>query len=141
MKAWTSANIHGCLVVMFSKTGPVKDEWAEYLASVKRYSETAPQIRVISISHGWVPDPGQRQMLEQSLGATYDRAKISIITGSTYVRGVFMAIKRLHPTYRIFGPESIDDALRYVDLPPQYFDEMKQQIAVMNVEVGAAQLE
>ena len=141
MKTLNFAQVRDCLILVASSTGPSPQDWAAYLDFMTRYTRNNPMPRAILFTQGWIPDPQQRQTLEQLNGAAvYDRAKIAVITSSTYARGGASAMQRMHPAYRIFSPESIDEALAYVDLPRGEFETVKRQISGMAVEIGGKPL-
>src|SRR5262245_24567136 len=136
MKTLTFTQVRDCLILVCTATSPSAPEWAEYLDFMRVYTRNAVMPRVIVVTQGWVPDPRQRQTLEQVNGTAYDRAKIAVVTSSTFARGVIAAIQRMHPTYKLFEPAAIDEALAYVDLPRGHFDEAKRRISGMALEIG-----
>jgi hypothetical protein len=136
MKTLSFAQVRDCLILVCTAASPAASEWDEYLEFMRVYTRSTQAPRVVVVTQGWVPDPRQRQTLEQVNGSSYDRAKIAVVTSSTFARGVIAAIQRMHPTYKVFAPEAIDEAFVYIDLPRGHFDEAKRRIVGMAAEVG-----
>src|SRR6185369_13842921 len=72
--------------------------------------------RVLVITAGGSPTPEQRKRLESILHPHRARARVAVVTDSTFARGVVKAIRLFYPFCQAFAPKELDEALRFLDL-------------------------
>ena len=106
----------GCLIVCQGKETAVDDEWSRYLEAAARYVGVTAKPRGLVITAGGAPTPEQRKKLDQIFHPHRARARVAVVTDSTFARGVVTAIRLFYPFYQAFALKELDEALRFLDL-------------------------
>ena len=120
--------VAACFVLVHTKQPPSDAEFEAYIQFLEQHAGDGGDLRVLVITEGGAPTAAQRmQMNEAQNAAMLDRSisfRVSTVTDSVFVRGVVTALSWFHPVYRAFSPAEMKQALAYLDIPPESFDEV-----------------
>jgi hypothetical protein len=112
----------GRLLVAFGRRSADAGEWAAYAQLVR--CEAVPRARILVVSHGGALEFYQRRELQDIFSGHTDR-RIAVVTGSTFARGVAIAMSLIDPTYKAYPPKRLEEALEYIEVPPRARSEAK----------------
>ena len=114
MKTIAHGITDGCLILAHGEEPPTDEEWEQYVEALARYCDEYATLRVLVVSAGGAPTPGQRAVMDKRVKRHMHRAKIALMTQSTFVRGVLKAFSLFSPAYRGFDLKDFDGALAHL---------------------------
>lgn len=124
MKTVAFAVWHQWIVAAFGSGSPSEADWKAYLAFLREFASTRQ--RVLVLSHGSGLNTAQRRELDEIVGPNPGRdRRISVVTDSTFARGLVKALSFFDPAYRSFSTADLDAALDYLQVPQVSRTEMK----------------
>lgn len=139
MRNMVFATINQFTVAVHTKNSPNDDEWDEYLTAHAPYIERGVAMRVLVVTEGGAPTALQRMKMNDLVAdwmrRNPDCIRTAIITRSAFVRGVVTAIGWFRPIARAFGPDHLEQALAYLEVPPNYAQEIQQIIPKLKAKL------
>jgi hypothetical protein len=103
----------GCNLCVFGRHQSTPEEWGAYIQFLRDHYTT--RSRALVVSHGGGLESYQRREL-QELSELWPDRRVAIVTGSTFPLGVAKAHALLDPTWKVFSPQQMADALEYIGL-------------------------
>lgn len=100
-------------VTVHTHYAPADDEWAAYIGQVRDYLPLEAQ-RGIVVSAGGSPNGTQRKMMIEKLQGA--KVPIAIISNSWLMRSAATAVSWFNPQLKVFGPDDLEEAVKYLDL-------------------------
>jgi hypothetical protein len=138
MKTLAFGELSRCVVLVHGLVAPTDDEWDAYVLFLKSAVERAGRVRVVVSTEGGAPTPRQRKAMDRVMTPFYRTARVAIVTGSTFVRGVVTAFRLIYPWYRAFDPTDLGGALTYVDVPAPEQDAAAAMVAELAATLRTA---
>ena len=86
--------------------------------------------RCLVLSEGGAPTPSQRGELADRLSIVEGAVKVAVLASSTYPRGVATALASTKPGYRVFEPEEVEEAMRFLGVRPSSEKTIRSTLAV-----------
>jgi hypothetical protein len=123
----------GCLLTVFGRHQSDSEEWAAFLQFLRDHHTT--RIRALVVSHGGALESYQRRDLQEVAKLWADR-RISIVTGSTFARGIAKAQSLLDPSWKIFSPQQMGEALDYAGLRRTSEAEVRRHLDALAADVA-----
>jgi hypothetical protein len=121
--------IRSLIVAVHGREPATDPEWESYIAFIASHVANFPSPRLLVVTAGGAPTPLQRRQLMQATSTAMPDVRAAILTSSTFVRGIVTAMSILEPQYRAFSPDSMEDALRYLQLPVGHVNEVNAIVA------------
>ena len=112
-------------------------EWDGYVDFLEAMGTPGPSSRTLAITAGGAPTNPQRARLEKRIGDKRKGSKLAVVTGSTFARGVLNGWALVHPGYRAFAPEKLDEAMRFLDISPASMRDVEAMSWQLQAELGA----
>ena len=125
-------------VMVAGRENPSDVEWDRYIDFLEEMRTPGPSSRTLAVSAGGAPSSTQRVRLEQRIGEMRKGSKLAVVTGSTFARGVLNGWALVRPGYRAFSPDKIDEAIRFLDVPPASISEVEGLVSQLQAELGPA---
>jgi hypothetical protein len=110
--------VRGDLVVYVSgrAMSPSDADWAVYMAYLERHLASQRRMRGLVLERGVGPTIRQRAQLEAV--TKHVDARVAILTGSAFARGIVVMVAFVRPGYKAFALDALDDAFNYLGFPP-----------------------
>jgi Ni,Fe-hydrogenase III small subunit len=123
------------LVMVVGNDAPSDGEWDAYVADIAQaVSEKLPP-RSLVYTAGGAPTPAQRMRLEKVTQAA-PGAKVAILVGSTFARGVVNAFALFDPGYRAFAPKDVHAAMDYLGASPTQARDADVTLMRLRMQLG-----
>lgn len=110
------------IVIVHGDSSPSDEEWAPWIEYNRRHFAEGGMVKLLIVTDGGAPSATQRQLTNETLAEFFlenpKAVRGAIVTASTFVRGVVTALSWFNPGYTAFSPERMDDALKYLEVPP-----------------------
>jgi hypothetical protein len=121
-------NVH---VDVMTKEAPTFTEWEEMTAEFQQQSS---QIRALLVyTEGGAPNAIQRKRLRDT---QTQMPKAALLTNSIVARMAMTAVNLFFKdTFRAFTPQEIDEALRYLAIPPADWPEIKKALGELREQL------
>ena len=106
------------LLTVHNQSPPTQSEWNEYVSYVRSVFERRGErsVYILSYTLGGIPNAEQRRLLVEATPLA-SRGKVAVVTGAQRARLATMVLSSTHrPTYRLFGPEQLVDALAWLGI-------------------------
>ena len=100
-------------IVVYGARDPTDDEWADYLALVRRHG--VDRTMQLIFTDGGEPTSTQRRLLNELLGGR--PVPVAVVSASARVRGTVTALSWFNRRIRAFPPHGLRDALDYLEIP------------------------
>lgn len=141
MKTMAFGKVDKFVVVVHSKEPPLDDEWNEYIQFNIRTFTPGDMMKFLAVTDGGAPTTTQRMILNEKL-SEYVRGnkhllRSAIVTSSTFVRGVVTALSWFNSGICAFSPTNLEDAMNYLEIPPQYHAEIRLLIKKLRTNLPA----
>ena len=104
---------------------PSNEEWDEMVKCVKQCKDLST-FRGISFTDGGSPSPAQRKKTNDVLAGRV--VPTAVVTSSSLARGVVTAMSWFNPMLKVFPPDKLDDALRYLQVRDSEYKVIKLEI-------------
>lgn len=125
-----------CFVVVRGTEPPSDSEFEWYLATIETALREGMPPRCLVLSQGGAPTPSQRGELAERLAIVEGAVKVAVLASSTYPRGVATALAGTQPGYRVFEPEDVEEALRFLGVRPSAEAEIRAVLDRLRAGVG-----
>ena len=125
--------VGGSLMITINTSRPPTDEeWNDY---VETYRKRGPEtLRTLVFTDGGAPNSAQRKKVNEMLDGKTTRA--AVISPNSMVRGVVTALSWFNPKIKVFAPEQLDDAFRYLEIRGAEIDTVWQVIRKLQSKLG-----
>jgi hypothetical protein len=132
LKTMAFGKVEKFVVVVHSRKQPADNEWEDYIQFNLRVYAPGDTLKYLVVTDGGAPTAAQRMIMNEKL-SEYVRGnnhlfRSAIVTGSTFVRGVVTALSWFNSGFYAFSPQHLDDAMRYLEVPPAHHDEIRELI-------------
>lgn len=124
------------MVVVQTAEAPTEEDAATYLKALAPYVNAVPAPKVLVVTEGGAPGPAIRQQIDRIVSPHKARTKFAIVTGSTFARGVLLAIRAINPFYHGFSPNDLEGALRYLEMPSFQSADVLRRVNALRAELG-----
>lgn len=112
---------HDLLIAIHTTRPPSEAEWSNYLSLSLRQAHDQTHLRIrcrqLVITDGGAPNIAQRKAatdaFREALGE-HGRMPVAVVSSSPLARFATTAITLVNPQIRVFRPEHLDDAFRYL---------------------------
>ncbi|MEZ4296946.1 MAG: hypothetical protein R3B70_18420 [Polyangiaceae bacterium] len=129
-------NLH---VVVAGPNPPTDAEWHTYVEAVKAEEQRGldlTEMTTLVITEGGGPNAAQRKMVNDVLrGRT---TKVATVSGSPFFRGIVTALTWFNPEMRVFSPDNVTDAFRFLGIPESQYDEIWEEIELLRLQLEEA---
>ncbi len=126
----------GCLILAHGEGPPTDEEWKQYIEVLARHFDEQVKVRILIVSGGGAPTPGQRAVMDKRFKREMHRARVALMTHSTFVRGVLKAFSLFSPVYRGFDLEDLDGALAHLGQSEAPGDRIRRITATLQLDVS-----
>lgn len=121
--------IDGCILLVHGPRPPAEREWDEYLGALRGAVERGEAPRVLVTTGGAAAAPRQMLRSLEIMKPVIDRVRIAVVTEAPFVRGVAVSLVRaVTSNVALFYPDRLDDALRYLELPPERWADARRRV-------------
>lgn len=124
--------------VVHTEISPSDEEWAEYLAAVRRNELNLGKIRTLVFTDGGGPNSTQRKAVNDFLKGR--QTPVVLVSASPVIRGITTALNWFNPLVKSVSPEQMEEALKYLNIPPQHRLRALQEIKRLHAELGRTNL-
>jgi hypothetical protein len=129
----------GQVVIAMHNHLPIEDaSWDEYLNRGERIFKSVggdlSKMRWLTITDGAAPNAAQRNRLRTRVGG--GSTTTSVITESMVVRAVIGIFSVFIRGLRVFHPNDWESAFRYIEVPPDRQEELKNLLRTLREKVG-----
>lgn len=104
------------VVVSIGKAGPTNAEWDLYLNALRKLT-SLDDMRTLVLTDGGGPDSVQRKTLIDFMKGK--PTLTCMVSGNPIVRGLTTALSWFNPQIKSFAPDRVDEALHYLNVPPE----------------------
>lgn len=111
MKNMAFEVVSNLFVVVHTANPPSDEEWDRYVAAGVASSKDK---RFLVFTDGGAPTSAQRKRLYDALKGK--SAITAVISGNAFVRTTVFALSVLNPQVKVFPPDAINDAYRYLHI-------------------------
>ena len=119
-------------LVVYGTSNPSDEEWAEYLALVKRHG--VERTMQLIFTDGGEPSAPQRRVLNELLqGRT---VPVAVVSSSVRVRGTVTALSWFNRRIRAFPPTGLHEAIAYLEIPASRIDLIEREVRALHLELG-----
>jgi hypothetical protein len=116
------------LLISVHGKAPVSDEQFPEILRIFRGLDYE-NIRMLVVTEGGGPTPRQRSVMTKALGGRQMRN--AVVSDDMLIRGIVTALSWFNPKIRSFRSDDLEGAMRYLGLPPARFDEVRDEVAVL----------
>lgn len=136
MKNMVFKLIGNCLLMVHNADPPTQEDADAFLRMLKAHDVT--RLRSLVLTEGGAPTAAQRKQFNELLDGRNHLT--AVVTDRTMVRGIVTAFSWFNPKIKAFPPESMEDALRYLEIRPSEFRTILTEAAKLkqSVSSGAA---
>jgi hypothetical protein len=120
------------MVVVHNAKPPTEDDWRAYIEGIK--STDLKTGRSIVFTDGGAPNAEQRKILNQTLAGAHVPGVV--ISPSTFVRGVVTALSWFNPSLKVYAPEQLDLAFRYLTFTPDEISRVWDKLDRLRIRLG-----
>ncbi|MFT3774544.1 MAG: hypothetical protein QM820_55005 [Minicystis sp.] len=129
--------VDDCVVLVHSKRPPTADEWKLYMELLERNRTLVRRLCVFSEGAG--PSAAQRQQVSDLVKTKYTKPIITaVVTPDPIARGIGTAIGWIYSDIKIFAPDRIDDAFKFLSLSEKQTLGVRRAIAGLRSKLSAA---
>jgi hypothetical protein len=127
------------VVVVHGDEPPTDDVWKEYMDYTFSGANARDVVRHLVVTEGASPTSAQRKLLQERTADFLDADPMSvraaIVTTSTFARGIVTAIGWIVDAPKAFAPDKLEDAMRYLGIPMNYYEPIKTMVATLQGEL------
>jgi hypothetical protein len=136
MKTMAFEIVGATLVVVHCADPPNKTEWDAYIAAAAALFERVgtDRARNMAFSLGGGPSFSQRQQINAVLKGR--AALAAVVTPNAFVRSIVAAISVFNPKIKVFRPEAVGEAFRYLGISESEAKVVRRTVAKLEAELG-----
>jgi hypothetical protein len=127
------------VVVVHGDEPPTDEVWKEYIEYTFSGAVARDVVRHLVVTEGASPTSAQRKLLQEKTADFLDADPMSvraaIVTSSTFARGIVTAIGWIVDAPRAFSPDKIEDAMKYLGIPMNYYEPIKKMVGTLQSEL------
>jgi hypothetical protein len=99
---------------------PSDSEWSEFLDIFRKNKGDLSKMRILVVTSGGTPNPGQRKQLAEAIGGV--RFRVAVVSDNVSARFVASTIALFHRDHRSFSRSEITSAYDHLQLTPSERD-------------------
>jgi hypothetical protein len=119
------------MIAVYNENPPTNTEHLEVLSVFR--SLDLERTRCLTVTKGGAPTAAQRKDLTEALGGRQFRS--AVVTNAHFVRGIVTALSWFNSEIRAFSKEQMQDALKYLDVPPESWEEVLATVKRLEADV------
>lgn len=124
-------------ISVHTANNPSNEEWAEMVEQIKHCDDLS-QFKGISFTDGGSPTATQRKQTNEVLAGR--AVPSAVVTSSAIARSVVTAMSWFNPAIKVFPPERLDDALRYLMVRESEYAIIKMELRKLVMLFGSQRI-
>jgi hypothetical protein len=90
-------------------------------------------VRMLVVTEGGGPTPQQRREMVNAMGGR--EMVTAVVSDDIFIRGVVTALSWFNSKIKSFPRSDLEGAMRYLQIPPARFDEVRAEVAALRASL------